>query len=33
MKYEDLIEYKPEKVAYNFVNRIGFENDYFKVIS
>ena len=33
MKYEELIEYKPEKVAHNFINRVGFENDYFKVVS
>ena len=33
MKYDELIEYKPEKVAHNFINRTGFENDYFLVIS
>lgn len=33
MKYEDLIVYKTEKHANNFINRIGYENDYFKVVS
>lgn len=33
MKYEDLIEYKAKKHAHNFIDRTGFENEYFKVIS
>ena len=33
MKLEELVVYKPKKVHSNFVDYIGFENEYFKVIS
>ena len=32
LTYEELIFYKREKAPGNFVDRTGFENEYFKVI-
>lgn len=33
MKLEDLIVYRPEKIPHNFIDRTGWENEYFKVVS
>ena len=33
MKFEELIEYKPARSPANYIDRTGWENEYFKIVS